>query len=202
MQFLGWKELQVNWRSEHSEHSQSGHQNRDLRYIDTIMYSTIMWFYPEAVQWWVLLEANLRMGWWSGTNTFNSLCGDPTTSTYPNLHRIDFQITTGSDGISDAPFINLAGNFSGRIFVHSPAVTGGFPPKSTQTVSYYVPLDFCQMNALSVHKFTDSWQIERLVLQIDGVTVADVRDPINVANGTPYSYSWAGSAQYLRLCGS
>lgn len=143
-----------------------------------------------------------RMGWWSGTNTFNSLCGDPTTSTYPNLHRIDFQITTGSDGISDAPFINLAGNFSGRIFVHSPAVTGGFPPKSTQTVSYYVPLDFCQMNALSVHKFTDSWQIERLVLQIDGVTVADVRDPINVANGTPYSYSWAGSAQYLRLCGS
>ncbi len=143
-----------------------------------------------------------RMGWWSGTATFNSICGNPATSTYPNLHRIDFQITTGSDGISTQPFINLGGAFSGRIFVHIPAVAGNFPPKSTQTVSYYVPLDFCQMTELAIHSFTESWQIERLVLQIDGVTVADVHGPINVDSGTTYSHNWSGSATYVSLCGS
>ncbi|GEM_PF-6185916 len=132
------------------------------------------------------------VGWWTEISPYVANCGDPATSTWAsNLHRIDFQVTTGADGTMSAPTLSLRGNFSGGLFPVSPVVGRGFLPGTTVTYSYYVPLRPCQVTGVDIHQWVDPWMINDYSIAVDGVILTHVTKPFIVAPSTPHNQNFA-----------
>lgn len=126
--------------------------------------------------------------WWAGNSSYIAHCGDPAISTWAaNLHRVDFQVTTGADGTMEAPTLSLRGNFSAGLFPISPRVgRRGFAPGTTVTYSYYVPLRPCQITGVDIHQWVNPWIINDYSIAMDGMTLIHSTKPITVAPDTPY----------------
>lgn len=138
----------------------------------------------------------------------------PTTSAQPSTATVELTVVTGTDGTENPLLVELFGPSSGTVplwVIVMAEGTGDLGPGMTNSYTFTVPYDFCELTRLHITKPAsipagdDAWDIREFYIRIDGIEVAF--DRVAYETFSPMTYDswpanleWSGTAQYQDAC--
>lgn len=138
----------------------------------------------------------------------------PTTSAQPTTATVELTVVTGTDGTENPLLVELFGPTSGTVplwVIVMAEGAGDLGPGMTDTFTFTVPYDFCELTRLHINKPAsiaagdDAWDIREFYISVDGIQVAF--DRVAYETFSPMTYDswpanleWSGTAQYQSAC--
>ena len=148
-----------------------------------------------------LTAGGWRGGRWDQTAEYRSHC--PMT-------EVNLTFVTGDDGTVDPFAFFLEGGYSASPYRYYADIPGDLMAGQTDTYSFLVPMDFCQMTGWRLEKYTtggvdDSWLPNEIHLTLDGEVLFYDTVFYEVGTITAGSYragTWDGTQVYQDRCAS
>jgi hypothetical protein len=138
----------------------------------------------------------------------------PMTFAQPHSATVELTVVTGIDGTENPLLVELFGPHSGEVplwIIVMAENTGDLGPEMTNTYTFVVPYDFCELTRLHISKPAsipvgdDAWDIREFYISINGIQVAF--DRVAYETFSPMTYDswpanleWSGTAQYQAAC--
>lgn len=138
----------------------------------------------------------------------------PGASAQPPAADVELTVVTGTDGTENPLLVELFGPHSGTVplwVIVMAEGAGDLGPGMTDTYTFTVPYDFCDLTRLHISKPAsipvgdDAWDIREFYIRIDGIEVAF--DRVAYETFSPMTYDswpanleWSGTAQYQSAC--
>lgn len=158
-----------------------------------------VWFNGRMGDSGALMAGNTRGGTWDGTDAYRAYC--------PTL-PVEVRFVTGDNGTADDIFFYLTGDFSASPYLFYFSQPGDLQPGQTDTYSYRVPVDFCQMTGWRLDKAVvgaadDDWTATNISIRLDATEVffdGAFADLAPIVSGANIRGTWDGTAAYQTRC--